>query len=52
MLTKNINRQLNDKIKELSNQLNTLNSNNEDIKLKYEKQLKINIDLKKQQEKS
>jgi len=41
------NRIQNDKIKELTNQLNTILSSNDELKLKYDKTLKSNIDLKK-----
>lgn len=33
------------------NQINSLNTKNDEIKSKYEKQLKNNLDLKKQQDK-
>jgi len=51
MQLKSVNRQQNEKIKELLNQINHLNANYNDIKSKYEKQLKTNLDLKRQQEK-
>jgi len=51
MQVKSINRQQNDKIKDLTNQINELNSTNLEIKSKYERQLRSNLDLKKQQEK-
>jgi len=51
MQLKSVNRHQNEKIKELLNQINNLNVNNNEIKSKYEKQLKTNLDLKRQQEK-
>jgi len=48
---KNANRVNNEKIKELQSQLTSATSIFEELKTKYEKQLKSNMDLKKQNEK-